>query len=412
MKKITFLIPIILISCCSYAQIPSIKQANRSGATVRVSADLSAYFERRDSINAKLDKYIDMVSKENFDTLSEDEVTDSIANLREQRDLLRQQEIALENDLRYLKIKQNKYKADIERLEKELEREYDAIEQEDIGFDDTGRLTTIKLAIADKEELLKGVEKDIARVAKKNTAPYFFPSSYKKHKESFYNMLYSKEGDKDFYFVNNAALQINDNANTIESELASAFLGAWRISFGTLISNSTNNQTTTDESGEQQPEQLITTDDTEAFQRLLAGGGNVFLNAELPVLFVNEGAWVGYLNAYGKGSVDFAEISNDIDTSTANGAVGANFYTSVSTDKNEFNFFANVNYGMYFGGDQFYNALNLEEKPFGFGQLIVGVTVYNRFRFSFTTNTFGSDEALRSGNVVFGIQVLSGFFEN
>ena len=251
---------------------------------------------------------------------------------------------------------------------------------------------------------LKSARDSITSIEDRLAPNLLFPTLERAKKETFFNKLYSKDGEENFYFLNNAALQVSNEANTVQTEVMSAFCGPVRLSLGSLLSNSSD--------GEDEPDTETSTN-TEAFQRLLSGGGNMYLNVELPVLFYSDGPFVVYTNAYGKGAIDFSAISNDIDTSTANVNAGGNFYASLSTDKNELNFFTTFSYGLYLGGDEFYRALAIEdEEIFGFGQLSFGLTVFNKFRVSVTTNTLSFESHLRSGNVVVGLQVLSGFFEN
>ena len=154
------------------------------------------------------------------------------------------------------------------------------------------------------------------------------------------------------------------------------------------------------------------TDNTEAFQRLLEGGGNVFLNLELPLFFYQSDLCSFYWNAASRIGLEISEFSDEIDSSTGNGSLTSNFYASVSTDEREFTFFANINYGLYFGAEDFYNRLNIQDQnAFWFGKLTTGVTIQNRLRFSLTLNTFSSEENLRSGTIVIGAQILSGLFE-
>lgn len=235
--------------------------------------------------------------------------------------------------------------------------------------------------------------------------PFLFPSFTKKEKT--FEFLYSKDNDKSFYFANNASLQVNNSGVIVQSELVSAYLGFTRVSFGTTVSNS--NEEDSEEENTTTP-----TDKTQAFQRLLTGGGNTYLKFELP-LFLGmdqKNLFLAYLNASGRISLDISEFSNDVDTTTGNGSLNSNLYVSLATDENEFDFFFNVNYGYFFGHKDFYERLEIEDqKAFWFGELTAGVTIQQNLRFAVTFNTFSSEENLRSGNVLVGAQILSGIFE-
>ena len=178
-----------------------------------------------------------------------------------------------------------------------------------------------------------------------------------------------------------------------------------RVSFGSLITD------TSDES-EQSESNEVSTDKTEAFHRLLAGGGNLYLNFELPVYLYQNDIFTFYGNTSAKLGMEVSEFSNEIDKSTGNGHLRGNIYTSLSTDNREFTFFAQINYGLYFRYKDFYRRLEIvDEKAFGFGEITAGFTINNSLLLALTLNTLSSEENLRSGQVLIGTQILSGLFE-
>lgn len=247
---------------------------------------------------------------------------------------------------------------------------------------------------------------DYLNANKSHDFRWIFPSWYNSKptkKEAFFETLYGKTADNDFYFVNNAALQLNSAGSTIQSEITAAYLKPLRVSLGTLVSNSSTEEA--DEADNQKE-----TDDTEAFQRLLSGGGNIYMNIELPALYYGNDFFKIYGSLYTKGAMEISEFSNDVDTSTGNGSVGGSLYMSVATDKKEFVFYTASNWGIYAGSDAFLDRLKVQKNYFGFGQVTFGVTILDRLRLSLMTNTFGVRE-LQSGRVVFGVQVLSGLFK-
>lgn len=244
-------------------------------------------------------------------------------------------------------------------------------------------------------------------VKSKDPIKTWFPS-LRGDKEKVFEYLYSINDDRSFYFANSAALQINNNGVIVQSELVSAYLRALRVSFGTIISNSNT----------ENPESIenpIPTDETQAFQRLISGGGNTYLKLELPVLFLkpdNDNLFLAYWNLSGRINLDISEFSNDVDTTTGNGSFNTNLYVSLATDKNEFDFFLNTNFGFFFGHKDFYNRLEIvDQDAFTFGEMTAGVTIQQNIRFAVTFRTFGSEENLRSGNVLVGAQILSGIFK-
>lgn len=270
--------------------------------------------------------------------------------------------------------------------------------------------------LVEKSELFKVATDTKAKPVDSYTAKRLFPTWKADDKEKFYELLYSKNSDNEFYFVNNAAVQFNNDGSTIQAEIVSAFLGPSRLTFGTAVTNATDND---EEPGTEPAIGMLAEDEgntevarTEAFQRLMSNAGNVYMMAELPMLYLKTKTSMAYAFLFGRGAIDISDFSDDVDTSTGNGSFGCNVYASLRTDQNEFNFFLNTSTAWYMGSDQFYQRLGItNNKAFSFGQLTLGVTVKSRMRFSFTTNTFGSEASLRSGTVVFGVQVLSGMFE-
>ena len=239
------------------------------------------------------------------------------------------------------------------------------------------------------------------------------PLMDKGDRDVIFNRIFSKDNEQSLYFANEASVQFSGNGGVIESELATAYMGAFRVTFGTLLANG-NTDNTTPENTEEGMSTTDTqdTDESEAFQRLLAGGGNTYLTIELPVLYYQDERAFLYFNLAARAALELTEFSSDVDTSTGNGSVYANLYASVSTDNNEFSFFINGSWGQYFGSSAFYERLDIEDgKSFSFGDLTAGVTIQNSIRVSATLGTISSEKNLETGNVTIGVQLLSDLFK-
>ncbi|WP_459211999.1 hypothetical protein [Aquimarina rhabdastrellae] len=260
--------------------------------------------------------------------------------------------------------------------------------------------------IKDSIKVFRLIKNKIARIAPSRS---WLPTISTRGRENTFNSLYSKDDDDALYFANDASLLINNDGAIVKSEITSAYLGPLRIGFGTIITNS--NSETDDTSNDNDGTQDNDSDQNAAFQRLIAGGGNTFLNVELPLFFYKDNRFLFYLNSNARFALEISEFSNDVDTTTGNGSLNSNFYASVSTDDDKFNFFFYANLGWYFGSNEFYNRLNIvDEKAFSFGELTAGVTISRNLKFALTFNTFGSEENLRSGNVLIGAQILPELF--
>ena len=282
----------------------------------------------------------------------------------------------------------------------DLENKADDID----NIEDVDELKTLQERIKNKQKYLDGYNIYFDKMmAQANDFNMFFPSFGKK-KEDFFALVYSKSNENDLYFVNNAAVQLNNSGAAIQSELTAAFMGPLRLSFGTIVSNAKSDE---DTPGDTEVE------DTDAFKRLASGGGNMYLNAELPLFYKGNNRFQCVINGYAKGALDISEFSDDVDTSTGNGSFGGNFYGSIATDNGEFNFFISGNYALYLGINAFYDRLLVtDHRPFAFVQIGAGVTILDRLRISCIANQFGSESQLRSGKIIIGVQILSGLFKS
>lgn len=282
--------------------------------------------------------------------------------------------------------------------------------------DDLESLKKLKSKIEEKKKKVIEYEKIIQDFDSIIYKKKMFPTVNKTNRATFFSNLYSKDSKRNNYLLNNVSAQIGNKSASVSSELIASYFNAFRVSFGTLISSSdeskkgdnVQNRITAIET------EPIKTDETNAFQRLLSsGGGNIYLNIELPVYYLHGKTATIYCNANAKSGVVLTQFSKDINTATGNGNVGINLYGSISSDdEKSFIFFFNSNFGGYGGGTDFYAKLNLKEnKIFAFGQVTLGLDIAKSIRISYTLGTFGSDESIRSKRGVVGIQLLKGLFD-
>jgi hypothetical protein len=293
---------------------------------------------------------------------------------------------------------------------------------------DINEIIKLSDAIKAERKTLKFANRSLLCAKKKHFwGDAFFPTSDATKGQAF-EAIYDKDNEQSFYFGNEATLLFNTNGSgaTIETELASAYLGAFKITFGSLLSNQgtieTNNDSTEDgnmqntenaeentmENTEQSMEEA---DETAAFQRLISKGGNAYLEIVYPIHYYQSKRAFTYLSLGARAGVELQEFNTDVNTSNGVGSLFGNFYYSLSTDDNTFNFFTNINYGLYAGGNDFYQRLSVEdEKPFGFGNITAGVTIQSSVRFAVTFATLSSDRDLRSNSIMLSTQILSNIF--
>lgn len=260
----------------------------------------------------------------------------------------------------------------------------------------------VKLIKKEQKQIEIYTKNKIAKVASFNYN-WFLPTKDKTQRENFYSELYDKKNNKTEY-LNAFALNTNLNGVTAQSEILTDNINWFRVTLGTVVSSSnTSKQDDTTTIEEETQDQ--------AFSRLINGGGNFYLDLTLPLITTYNGnsndLVIGYCYMQMKGATDIKGFGNTIDSTTANGSIGLNGFISASSDSRNFTFFMQGNADYFFGGDDFYKNLNLEnERSFLSAKLSTGVILMNKFKLSAILSTYGSDASIRSGNVIFGIQVL------
>jgi hypothetical protein len=425
MKTIIIIYTVLLSSVLCNAQITVNEKAIKNNNPQTVPATPLSYNFNLKSFTTNAKETTKALVTKKLGELQVDTTKESVALTEEQKEALTSVTKEVENEISYdeTTIIKNPfyYEYFSNRLEK-TEEEYDDLLKKKKEFQsDLKKLNELETKInAAKSEVkrYKDILRDLEDITDKNNSTekgkQFLPSRKRDNREEFFELLYSKDEGKNNYVLNNVSAQIGSNSAAVTSELLASYIKFARISFGTLISNA-DNDNTENPAPAGKAEGDVSTDETDAFQRLLSsGGGNLYLNLEVPLFYKQTGITMMYFNFNARGGLVLDQFSDDVDTSTGNGNAGFNFYGSLSTDdKKSFIFFVNANFGGYSGGTDFYEKLNLSEnKLFAFGQATVGVDISKSLRISYTVGTVGSDDNLRSKRGVVGIQLLKSLFGN
>jgi hypothetical protein len=223
---------------------------------------------------------------------------------------------------------------------------------------------------------IKKFEREIFKIEIVNgKGRLFIPVKNSNYSEVFSELMYSTPG---FSLVDNIIIQAQNDKGSIYSELISGYIGPVRIGFGSLIAAAAD-----------------TLKQDQALQRFIGGGGNAVLKVEYPIFFYTTKNFVSLLQAAPKIGVDIPVMGTRSDVTTYNINFALELYLALSTEKKEFNFFANVRTGFIFGGDKFYSNLGIENTPFTFGQINIGFTISN-IKISIIAPIFSSNSKLRN----------------
>lgn len=187
---------------------------------------------------------------------------------------------------------------------------------------------------------------------------------------------------------------LGDETGTLYSELVSDQLWAFRVSLGASLTSTSSD----DEDAKQQ----------EAFQRLLAQGGNTTLKIEYPLLYLhNKSNSVNFLSKFTmRGSADFEQFGSNTEDWAGNAAIGIDLFFDFATENNKIRFFVNGEMNNIWGTKTFNENLGVENKSFTFGQASVGLIYDNLISFSFLLGVESSNDAFSNGRVVASSQVL------
>ncbi|MCC9016361.1 hypothetical protein [Flavobacterium lipolyticum] len=253
--------------------------------------------------------------------------------------------------------------------------------------------------IAEIKSLNKQIEDLDRELKNKNGTYYWFPSFPSRNSSAFFENLYNIKDNKTS-FLNSAALNYSDLGAVIQSEVIADTFWAVRTSFGTLLQS--NQKTPKD------PEEKENQTQSSQLETLLNGGGNFYIQNQLPVYsFMNEDITL-YTFFNNRTAFGIKGLNDAIDTNTFNSSLGANLYFGLNSTEKKFNVFLVSDFSVIAASKSVYDNLQLAKKqPFFQGRLMIGVTFLSQFRVAATLSSFGSDEAVRSGKVTVGIQIVS-----
>lgn len=211
---------------------------------------------------------------------------------------------------------------------------------------------------------------------------------------AFFDILYEK-GGKNFNVLNNTGFNFGNKSGSIYSELVSGNLAAFRVALGAMVSASSSDS--------------VKAKEEEAYQRLVAYGGNTVLTMEYPLAYIhsknNQANFISRLII--KGTSDFPEFGTTTEDWAGSFSVGLNMYADAALTNNQIRFFGNFNLNWINGTDLYQENLGVDESRFSFGQLTVGLVFNQNIKLSFIVSTFSSEESLRNRNVVVGGQILN-----
>lgn len=269
-------------------------------------------------------------------------------------------------------------------------------------------LDTINL----KKETIKKLEK------KRNETFKWFPSMTfssrpSNQKQAFFQEYYNETSEANF--LNNFAFVLSKDSNSAQSELFSAYLGAWRVSAGSVVTvtneesetESTENERVTENNEDENQAES----NEETLKRILNGGGTFYTEFQLPVFSWKESHGSVYSSFNATASADFSGIGNNVEATNIRGLLGESLYIGLSSDKKEFNFFANADYGWLIASNDLYEQFDINQsilkKPALLGKVVLGMTIGSTARISITLKSFSNYESLRSEKIMVGIQLLN-----
>ncbi|MBB5634874.1 hypothetical protein HDE68_000759 [Pedobacter cryoconitis] len=211
---------------------------------------------------------------------------------------------------------------------------------------------------------------------------------------AFFDLIYGNDG-KRFNALGNAGVNFGNNTGSVYSEIVNGNLGLFRVSLGTMISN-TGKETDADAKKE------------EAYQRLVTSGGNTVLNFEYPLAYLhsknNQYNLISRLIT--RGTADFPEFGTKTEKWAGSGSFGLDLYADATTSNNNLRFFCNFNASKIYGTDVFKDNLGINKSNFTFGQLSLGLVFLQNFKISFIVATFSSEKGLQNRHIIAGGQVL------
>ncbi len=230
-----------------------------------------------------------------------------------------------------------------------------------------------------------------------NYQPAFFCNFGPLRSRAFFDLIYGGNGTR-FKALSNTGISLGTNTASLYSEILSGNIGLFRVSMGTMISNSRADSTQKQHLQQQ----------NEAYQRLVTYGGNTVLNIEYPVLYLHSNN--SQYNLIGriitKGTADFPSLGTNTTKWAGSGSLGLDFYGDAALNNDKLRFFFNANANGVIGTDQFIKNLGITNDKFVFGQLSVGLVFMQNYKISFIIHTLSTEDALQNRAVIAGGQVL------
>lgn len=215
---------------------------------------------------------------------------------------------------------------------------------------------------------------------------------------AFFDLIYGNNGSR-FKALSNTGISLGTNTASLYSEILSGNLGLFRVSMGTMISNSRRADSTQKQQVQYQEE---------AYQRLVSFGGNTVLNLEYPILYLHsrnsQYNFIGRLTA--KGTADFPALGTNTTKWAGSGAAGIDFYGDAALNNDKLRFFFNLNANGIIGTEQFTKNLGIPNEKFIFGQLSVGLVFLQNYKLSFIIHTLSTEPMLQNRSTIAGGQVL------
>jgi hypothetical protein len=279
------------------------------------------------------------------------------------------------------------HKQEIERISNSITH-LDTVHKDDIEAVVVAKKKIIDSLSREKEKLESKINPTQKRIKK------WLPSvsSNEEERRSTFKSLYNNEFNKTVFVKSFSYLNGNDN-DIIQSVLLSDNIGAFLVSFGTVL-NIENKKDDNDENAENQN-----------IERLLSAGGNFYLNFELPV-YKSSGKIVTYYNHLRlRLASDIEGFGNDIETSDMNASVGMSNYFGLTSDKNVFNLFLQFDSNLYMGTNDFMQNIGVNSDVFFNTNVNLGITMDNKYRLFFRTN-FASEPSLRTEKIAVGLQLI------
>ncbi len=240
----------------------------------------------------------------------------------------------------------------------------------------------------------------------KNNAYGLFPSWNMEKRKAFFTQYYADAANDKTSFLNNFSYAFG--SATVVSELISDYLSAVRVSFGSVLSTEAEQDDTADRQAQANATTPAAEEDLKA---VINGGGNFYLNFQLPVYSYTSPTFSAFVASNSNLSANLKGIGQDVDTNNVRVLTNLSTYLSLSSLNKRFNFFASLDYGWLTGSNNFLEQFGIRNSDFFtrppmLGKAIVGMTLENMVRIYVTTKSFSNYQSLVTANISVGIQLL------